>query len=133
MKKTATAPSPRVFVIQQPKPNSESGWTPDLSTAVGYGAIHFVFGMTDRAQPDPDRAYQRVMDALADFNPERDFLLPMIFGDPATTWVSLQYLAPKLLREGFRSIKYLYWNRGKGEGGMSNENGYYVPCEVPLS
>lgn len=128
---TAPAPLPRVFIIQQPKPKSD-GWTPSFDSAAKYGALHFVFDQNYRAQPDPLEARDKLPEVLGDFDPDVDYLLPTIFGDPATVWVVLCWIAPMLKKRGYPAITFLYWSRGKGENGYTNDNGYYLPCRVPL-
>ena len=130
-RKTEIQIPPRVFIIQQPKPKID-GWVPSFDTAAKYGGLHFVFEQSDRAHLDPSLAIRKVSEALDDFNPDQDYLLPTIFGDPATTWVSICWLVPLLLDKGFKFLTFLYWNRGKGEEGMTNANGYYSPCKIPL-
>ena len=127
----AAATLPRVFIIQQPRPKAD-GWTPSFDSAAKYGGLHYIFNKDERAEADPKAAMERVETALMDFNPEKDYILPTIFGDPATTWVTLLFLGPYLWERGFDTIKFLYWSRGKGPEGMSNDVGYYKPVEVPL-
>ncbi len=124
---------PRVFIIQQPRPNpKKDNWTPSFDAATQYGGLRFIFDASDRAHLDPTTAQETVRQELKDFDPEQDFLLPTIFGDPAATWVTLLWLAPFLKSQGHRYVTFLYWSRGKGDEGMTNENGYYMPCKIPL-
>lgn len=122
---------PRVFIIQQPKPKAD-GWMPSFDTAAQYGGLKFVFDQMERAHLDPIGASDLIAQEMKDFDPDQDFLLPTIFGDPATTWSVLCWLAPFLKNKGHRFLTFLYWNRGKGEEGMTNANGYYSPCKIPL-
>ena len=122
---------PRVFIIQQPKPKAD-GWTPSFDSAAKYGSLHFVYDQHYRAQSDPQEAQDLLPEVLGDFNPDIDYLLATIFGDPATVWVVLCWLAPLLKKQGYPAITFLYWSRGKGENGYTNDNGYYLPCRIPL-
>lgn len=131
MNRTSVAKPPRVFIIQQPKPKMD-GWVPSFDTATKYGGLHFIFDQSDRAHLDVDKAWGKVSEALRDFDPDHDYLLPTIFGDPATTWMTICWLAPMLINWGHDHLTFLYWNRGKGEEGMTNANGYYSPCKIPL-
>jgi len=130
MKKKQTAVSninnPRVFIIQQPRPKAD-GWVPNFESATKYGTLHFVYDLSDRAYADPHQASVKAQTKLADFNPIRDYILPTVFGDPATTWVVIQVLARRC-----DQLKYLYWSRTRDENGvMSNEVGYYYEVIIP--
>lgn len=88
--------------------------------------------MDERAHLDPDKASKQVEETMIDFDPETDFVLPTIFGDPATTWITLCWLSNYVFERGFQHLNFLYWNRGKGEDGMSDNHGYYAPVKIPL-
>jgi hypothetical protein len=126
---------PRVYVVQEPKPDpKKNNWAPDFSTAVKYGALRFVYEQGYRGQSDPVAARDKLPDALGEFDPDIDHLLPLMVGgvDPANVWVVLLWIGPLLKKEGYTFINFLYWDRGKGENGYTNENGYYKPCRIPL-
>jgi hypothetical protein len=116
--------SGRVFVVQKPRPKSD-GWTPNLETATQYGRIEFVFDLADRAYADPSAAATKVASKLADFNPEKDFICWTSFGDPACLWIAIMYLARR-----YSKLRFLYWSRGRKDGAMRNENGFYFPLEL---
>jgi hypothetical protein len=116
----------RVFIVQQPRPKSDTGWVPNFETATQYGALHFIFDQGDRAYADPEAARCKAVARLADFNPEQDYLLWASFGDPACLWLVIMMLACR----GYSKLRFLYWSRGRKDGVMSNEAGYYFPIEL---
>jgi hypothetical protein len=115
--------SSRVFVTQQPRPNKQ-GWTPNLTPATKYGAIHYVFAGGDRPYSDPDGAIFQATEALADFDPRKDYLLWPNTGDPAAMIAVMSVLA----RKGISSIKFLNWERKLSRQGERNiRQGFYTP------
>jgi len=114
-----------VYVIQQPKPK-EGGWTPNLQPAVEYGRIEFVFDAGDRIYADPKAALEKARTRLKDFDPENDYLLWPNFGDPASQWLVVAHLTAN----GFNTLRWLYWTRGRVGNAMSNENGFYIPITL---
>jgi hypothetical protein len=112
----------RVFITQQPKPNDQ-GWTPNLSPATRFGALHFVFSGSDHPSADPDGAIFQAAEALADFRPESDYLLWPNGVDPFSVWACLIVLT----RMEIPVLRGLSWNRGMTEQGRDKRMGYYTP------
>lgn len=121
-------PDANVYLIQQPKPRKSDGWMPDLQPATRFGRLITVMQAGETAWTNPDEAARKLKDEYSQFDPTRDFLLWTNFGDPCVLWLTIMVLVGM----GHRSLSFLYWSRGKGPGGMTNENGYYFPikCEV---
>ena len=117
----------RVFVTQQPKPNS-NGWTPNLQPATQFGAIHYVFNGSDRPYCDPDHALEVAAEVLRDFNPDKDYVLWPNTGDPAAVWAVLLALA----RMPINKIKFLYWERKLVDGVRTKSDGFYTPVTFNL-
>ena len=117
-----------VYVIQQPRPRATDGWVPNLEPATKYGAIKFIFDAEDKPHLDPTAALRKAMTRLKEFDSEKDFLCWTNFGDPASMWLTIMMLAGT----GHNSLTFLYWSRGKGKHGMSNENGFYFPVELSI-
>ena len=127
------AEKPKVFIIQQPRPDPKrNNWVPNFDSAADFGAIHFVFDQNERVHADPVASRVKAEEALKDFSPNRDYLLPTVFGDPAAAWLVIQLLTAQATYCQNKFLKYLYWSRGRGEGGMTNETGYYVECKIPV-
>lgn len=118
----------RVFVTQQPKPN-KANWTPNLSPATNYGAIHFIFSGGDRPASDPVAAMFIASEALEDFNPDRDYVLWPNGVDPFSIWAVLLVLAKK----GHNKIRGLNWERRLLNGKRDSNNGFYTPVVFELA
>lgn len=117
---------PTVYVIQTPRPKSD-GWTPNLEPASKYGKIEFVFPVGEKAWADPESSRHRAAERLKDFDPTRDYLCWANFGDPACLWIVIGMLVAR----GARSLKFLYWSRGRNEDGSSDKtHGHYFPVEI---
>lgn len=116
-------PSPRVFITQKPKANRE-GWTPDLSPASHYGAIHFIFDTSERASNDPSTAMRIATLRLFSFDSERDYIVWPATGDPACLYATMMVLL-SVLR--VPKIQFLYWERRIIEGERSKTEGFYTP------
>jgi hypothetical protein len=111
--------NPRVFVTQKPKPNSK-GWTPNLSPAAEYGAIHYVFQSSDAAFGNPDAAISAAKRKLESFDAEKDYVL-WPNSDPAAFMAVILALAKK----GVHKIQMLYWERKLEDGKRSSSEGFY--------
>lgn len=73
---------------------------------------------------------EKAAEKLADFNPERDYLLWPAQGDPATCFVVLMFLCRYFSYPVF-TLRFLYWTRGQGPTGRNdNARGYYFPIEI---
>lgn len=117
-----------VYITQHPRPKGD-GWVPDFSKAQPYGRLEYVFEVSDRAYADPAAALRKAMTRLKDFNPDKDCLLWCNFGDPATLFLIIMILVAR----GFKTLKFLYWSRGRIGDVMSNDCGYYAPIILDVS
>jgi hypothetical protein len=122
----------RVFIVQQPKPRAD-GWSPNFESAREYGRIEFLFDPEDRVYAGPDSAREKLTTKLMDFDPATDYLCWTQYGDPAALWLTIMFLAGAL---HFRTIKYLYWSRGRAKESaikrFTNETGFYIPIELTV-
>ena len=118
----------RVFITQQPRPNKVN-WVPNLTPALGYGTIHFVFGPEDKPYAAPQWAMDHAQVALRDFDPDEDYILYPNSGDPAAMWVIIMALS----RMRINHIRFLYWERKFENGERSKADGFYTPIDIPLS
>lgn len=117
-----------VYIIQQPRPK-DNGWTPNFEPATKYGKLATIFDSSERTYADPTAARKKLLSRLAKFDSNKDYLLWANFGDPASLWLTIMVL----VATGRTKIKFLYWSRGKGATGMSNENGFYFPVELDVT
>jgi hypothetical protein len=117
--------SSTVYVIQRPRPRAD-GWQPDLSGAINYGKLAFVFDPDDKAYINPALAIEKADIALKDFDSKHDYLLWAQFGDPATMWLVISLLTLK----GHTRLQYLYWSRKRKD---QPADGYYIPIIIDLS
>jgi hypothetical protein len=116
-----------VFITQQPRPNN-AGWTPNLTPAAKFGALEFIFEAEDKPFLNPTKALLRAQKALADFDPERDYILWPNSGDPAGA-VSV-FLA--LGSMDIDQVRLLYWDRKLENGQRSTTEGFYTPITFKL-
>ena len=123
--------TPKVFIIQRPRPKAD-GWLPNFDSAAKFGAIHYIFDENYRAHANTLKAKEDAINKLEEYNPSCDYILPTVFGDPAAVWIVVSAICQICFHERVSVAKFLYWSRGRGEQGMSNENGYYEECLVPV-
>lgn len=117
----------RVFITQQPKPN-HTGWMPNLSPAAPYGRFVYVFSSDAAPWTNPDEAVEIATAALADFDPDEDYILYPNSGDPAAMWIILLVLA----RFNINKLRVLYWERKLVDGERSRRDGFYSPVTIKL-
>lgn len=123
------ARSPYVFITQRPKPRR--GWQPDLSDAERFGSLVYIFDEDDRPHLDPKRGVIKIVKRLGAhrFDWHKDYLLYPTSGDPAGLILIAQLLGSTFAAH---TVRWLYWSRGTDElGKYTNENGFYVPLELP--
>jgi hypothetical protein len=113
-----------VFFFQQPIPNGH-GWVPDLSPAAPFGDFSFVFDVEDRPSKTPQPLLKKAKEALANFDHRTDYVCWCNSGDVSSIYVVIGILA----KMGVPYIKTLNWHRPK----PGEENGYYVPSQIPLN
>lgn len=116
---------PTVFVVNQPTPRrSPNGFVYDVSPALQYGEVKFVF-TADRPSPsdDPEGAVLHAERVLADAT-EDDFLV-WAGGDPMGLVIVSSILAD--ITQG--PIRYLRWERAR-ENGERTGGGYYAPILI---
>lgn len=103
-----------------------STFTFDLSPALEFGPIRFVFDAGDQPSQDPERAIEQAYERLADIT-ERDYLAWAGGGDPAALIISTAVACDLL--DG--NIKYLRWER-KTDGFGNRRGGFYVPTQFDV-
>ena len=115
----------RVFVINQPV-SSREGYTYDVSPAMQYGGINFIYRADDPLPSvDPTFAVVRAHDVLQDANPNDYFV--WAGGDPFGMVVAIAVASEYL--DGV--IRYLRWDRGRDEKGRRTSRvGFYSPILV---
>lgn len=118
----------RVFITQQPRANRK-GWTPNLTPAEKFGALHFIFSGSERPSTDPEGAVFTAQAALEDFDPKKDYLLWPNSGDPAAVLTAVAVIARK---HNVSSIRFLNWERKYHRGQRSKTEGFYTPISIPL-
>jgi hypothetical protein len=114
-----------VYLVQQP-PATSKGWTPDISKAAEHGQVKVMLTSGDRPAYHPDRCRRLLLDKLARFDPNHDFIL-WAGGD---AWGL--FLTGTVLHElGHRSYRFLRYERGvDAQGQRVHGQYYYVPTEV---
>lgn len=118
-----------MFVTQRPVPTRDRGWTPDFSSAASFGALSFVFEPSERPSRDPLAAARLVGERLADFDPERDYLLWSRLDDPAALVAVCLYVGAR-----FGAARLLLWERARDSRGERVPGaGYYVPAKLDFS
>lgn len=109
-----------VFVMQRPKAK-EGGWEPDLSPAMQYGKLEYVFDADDKPHASPTSALAKAKSRLANFDASRDYLLWPNFADIS----SMLIIVALLTRGGNTRLRYLTWKRTR-----ASEAGFYFPIEI---
>lgn len=100
----------------------------DVSSASRYGTIQNVLKRQDRPSLAPGPALNAARKALANFNPDVDFICAA-GGDPLALPITL--LALRDL--GFRKVQFLRWERSINLGGQRDKSaGFYTPTTIPL-
>lgn len=122
---------PSVYIINQPRenPRSRFGTSYDVSPAMQYGEIKFVFTEDEFPSPSADlkRAVEHAWNVLADFDAESDYVV-WAGGDP----ISMLIVAPILFDIAQDNVRYLKFERGRGVNGEKIQAGYYMPKTVTL-
>lgn len=120
-----------VFVVNQPRENPKSGLgaSYDISPALQYGPITFIFSQVDFPSPseDLDAAIAHAWDVLENFDPEADFVV-WAGGDP----ISMLLVAPILFDLAQDNVRYLKFERARNVDGAKTQAGYYEPKLVNL-
>lgn len=116
---------PRVFVVNQPTPRrSPGGFVYDVSPAMKYGEVEFVFTADQQTPSDnPEAAIEHAARVLADAT-EDDYLV-WAGGDPLGLVIVSSILAD--ITDG--PIRYLRWERAR-ENGERKGGGYYAPILI---
>lgn len=114
-------PEPTVYLIQEPNTDR---FPRDLSSANRYGKIVPVLSAAYKPSLLPGPALHEMRRALRAFRPD-DFIL-WIGGDPMGP-----ILAGYVINElGYRSCKFLRWERERDPEGRRLGTGFYVPGTV---
>lgn len=114
-----------VFVIQEPKPGPK-GFTYDISPAMGFGAIEFVFEAREQPGMTPGPAMFKALKKLRGFSDD-DYLL-WAGGDPA----GLSIVTMAAAAENMGRIKFLRWERGRDVSGERTRGGFYIAVPISL-
>lgn len=113
-----------IYIPQQPMPNKRTGWAPDLSSALQYGKIEYIFQGGEKCYALPGPSLFKARKALENFDPENDYILWPGVGDPAALFATL--LA--LMLHNPDQIRFLYWDRKRDDDGNREKGrGFYVP------
>jgi hypothetical protein len=117
-----------VYLVQQPRPSRDRGWTPDLSTAQAFGKIVPVFSAEDRPDFLPNESLFKARSVLRNFGPD-DYLL-FVNGSP----VAFALCVATIVQNNPHGLQLLRWERKPVEGsGMRDpRQGYYIPVEIKL-
>jgi hypothetical protein len=115
-----------VYVTHQAAP-TEKKWTPDLSSAVKYGELKFIFENGYPVNGNNVKSIRIARDALKDFNFEKDYVLWPWGGDPSAAHIAVMILSNYMSLD---KINFLIWNRVRKkdeEGNVIFRDGYYIP------
>lgn len=126
--KKTTRRLPRVFVIQQPKPN-RNNWVPNLEPATQFGAIHYLFNGQERPADDPDAALDDVIAMLEreEYQPDVDYILWPNTGDPIGVYATLLAIG-----QNYPCCQVLNWDRKLVNGESSKTEGFYTAVRFNL-
>lgn len=114
-----------VYVVQEPK-RGEKGYTYDISPALPFGAIAFVFKASEQPSLSPGPSMHRARCLLKDFC-DHDYIL-WAGGDPAA--LAIATCAAADINRG--RFKFLRWERQRNEAGVRTGRGFYMPVEISL-
>lgn len=115
--------------IPQPPPPTRNGWVPDLSSAIEFGRLQYVFDAGEKVYALPGPSMFKARKALRDFNPKEDFILWPNTGDPASLWITLIVA----MEHDPEFIRFLYWDRKRTTSGeRDGRKGFYVECKIPI-
>lgn len=116
---------PRVFVAHQPRPagaNSRTNF--DITPALNYGEVVFVFESSFSPSSDPDGALDIATEKMKDMTSE-DYVL-WAGGDPLAS-IIVGAVAFDMTDGEFN---YLRWDRERGDGGVATGRGFYTPIPI---
>jgi hypothetical protein len=114
-----------VFVVQEPK-KGEQGYTYDISPAMPFGAITFVFKAAEQPSLSPGPSMFRARKILKDFC-DGDFIL-WAGGDPAA--LAIVTCAAADINCG--RFKFLRWERERNGDKVRTGRGFYMPVDISL-
>lgn len=116
-----------VYIVQRPKPNRHN-WTPDLSPALQYGPLKYIFDEDESVTKSPKAGMKKAAKALENFSSD-DFILWTGTGDPSTLFAVIMVLTARL-----DDIQYLSWSRNQNDDGTwSKEKGGYNPMTLSVA
>lgn len=121
-----------VYVVQRPKPKQNadgSTWEPNLQSAEEFGELKFLFESTDQLYVQPTRALLDARRKMANFDPNKDFVLWPGMGDPAALYAVLFALGGM----GLPHVNMLYWTRRFDQmTGERTKSGSYYSIQFNL-
>lgn len=123
-----------IYIICKPKPGPQ-GNTYDVSPALEYGEISFIFDAYENPSSNPKAAIEKIRFKLGHFNPKTDYIVTA-GGDPYAA-ILLGYV----MCEMNLPLRYLRFERLRARaqdlqaGSMAapTKTGYYLPVELPQS
>lgn len=123
-----------VYCVQKPKVGP-SGITYDVSPAMEYGEIKFIFDAYENPSTNPEASLNKIRAALEHYNEETDYCISA-GGDPYGL-----FLVGFIVNELELPIKWLRFERLRtrpqpGQPATSQSqgsSGYYIPVEMPSS
>ena len=119
---------PRVYVAHQPRPTAgpNSRNTYDITPALQYGEVVFVFEASFSPSSNPEEAAEIAHEKLKDIQPG-DYIV-WAGGDPLAAFIVGALAADKTAGQ----LKYLRWDRERGDGGIATGRGCYSPVALEL-
>lgn len=116
-----------VYLVQQPRPSRERGWTPDLSSAQQFGKIVPVFMADDKVDFLPGESLFKARSVLRDFTSD-DYLL-YVHGSPVAFALCVSVVT-QFMPHGYRLLR---WERRPNNGIRDPKDGYYIPVDIRLA
>ena len=114
-----------VYITNNPAPSKRTGWRPDLTSAIQYGQIKFVFEAEDPVSKRPVQAMEQAIELLKDFDPYEDYLCWASSADPISVYIVTMVLTGHYHH---KDIQTLIWDRG----GPDKKVGCYIPVTLRL-
>lgn len=114
-----------VYVVHKPRPGGANKVTFDLSPALQFGSIEYIFDTRDQPGLTPGPSLLKALKVLKDFSDD-DYLC-WAGGDPSAMIIATA--AAMQVNRG--KVGYLRWERSRdAAGNVIPHAGYYVPNHV---
>jgi len=122
-----------VYVTQEPKPSYKNDWVPDLSSALEYGKIKFIFEADYNTTSSPSNSMRKAEYVLQSFDPENDYILFVPGRGEYPGMITSFVIKGLSMDQGFDYINILVYDRRIGEDGNRHRSGgVYIPKRWPL-